>query len=78
MCPQKHCIFSRAWTLIRSDIEYAGLLDTLFDLITANTPIRAQSSNSVVFIQCTFCLLFIKAYVAGTLLNCIALLMQFK
>ena len=28
--------------------------NTVFDLITAHTPISAQSSNSIVFSQCTF------------------------
>ena len=56
-------------------------LNTVFDIITAHTPISAQSSNSVLF-QITasvFSLyLFIKAYVVGTHLDCIDLSMQFK
>ena len=71
---------------------------TVFDLITAHTPISTQSSNSVVFRlhvpSVLFCFLLdkciccgylselhrlvIKAYVVGTHLNCIDLLMQFK
>ena len=39
--------------------------NTVFDLITAHTPISAQSRNSI-------------AYVVGTHLNCIDLSMQFK
>ena len=49
---------------------------TVFDLITAQTPISTQSSNSVQF-QITTCVhfvyFFIKAYVVATNLNCIDL-----
>ena len=54
---------------------------TVFDLITAHTPISAQSRNSVVFrLQPVYFFLyfFTKAYVVGTLLNCIDKSMQFK
>ena len=55
---------------------------TVFDLITAHTPISAQSRNSVVFrLQQVYVFsryFFIKPYVVGTHLNCIDLLMQFK
>ena len=54
---------------------------TIFDLITAHTPISAQSRNSVVFrLQPVsfFFTSFLKAYVMGTHLNCIDLSMQFK
>ena len=53
----------------------------VFNLITAHTPISAQSSHSVVFrLQPVYLFVhfFIKAYVVGTHLNCIDLLMQFK
>ena len=54
---------------------------TVFDLITAHTPISAQSRNSVVFrLQPVYFFLyfFTKAYVVGTHLNCIEKSMQFK
>ena len=52
---------------------------TVFNLITAHTPISTQSSNSVVFrCQCIFVYFFIKACVVGTHLNCIYLSIQFK
>ena len=54
---------------------------TVFDLITAHTPISAQSSDFVVLrLQAVyfFVYFFIKAYVMGTHLNCINLWMQFK
>ena len=54
---------------------------TVFDLITAHTPISAQSRNSVVFrLQPVYFFLyfFTKAYVVGTHLNCIDKSMQFK
>ena len=54
---------------------------TVFDLITAHTPISAQSSDFVVLrLQAVyfFVYFFIKAYVVGTHLNCIDLSMQFK
>ena len=47
----------------------ASRTSTVFDLITADTPISAQSSNSVVFrLQPVY---FLKANVVGTDLNCI-------
>ena len=53
---------------------------TVFDLITAHTPISPQSSNSVDQIRGSvlFVYFFIMAYVVGTHLNCINLSMQFK
>ena len=54
---------------------------TVFDLITAHTPISAQSRNSVVFrLQPVYFFLyfFTKAYFVGTHLNCIDKSMQFK
>ena len=48
---------------------------TVFDLITAHTPISAQSSNITASIFSLY--VFTKAYVVGTHLNCIDL-MQFK
>ena len=54
---------------------------TVFDLITAHTPISAQSRNSVVFrLQPVYFFLyfFTKAYVVGTHFNCIDKSMQFK
>ena len=54
---------------------------TVFDLITAHTPISTQSRNSVVFrLQPVYFFLyfFTKAYVVGTHLNCIDKSMQFK
>ena len=59
----------------------ATLLLTIFNLITAHTPISAQSRNSVVFrLQPVYFFLyfFTKAYVVGTHLNCIDKSMQFK
>ena len=59
----------------------AGSRTTVLDLITAHTPISAQSSNLVVFrLQPVYFLstFFIKAYVVGTHLNCIDLSMQLK
>ena len=53
----------------------------VFDLITAHTPISAQSRNPVVFrLQPVYFFLyfFTKAYVVGTHLNCIDKSMQFK
>ena len=46
---------------------------TIFDLITAHTPISTQSSNSIIQITASvlFVYFFIKAYVVGTHLNCI-------
>ena len=56
--------------------------NTVFNLITARTPISTQSRNSVVFrlqpVYLKFPYFFIKAYVVGTHLNCIDLSMQFK
>ena len=55
--------------------------NTIFDLITAHTPISAQSRNSVFFrLQPVYFFLyfFTKAYVVGTHLNCIDKSMQFK
>ena len=54
---------------------------TVFDLITAHTPISVQSRNSIVFrLQPVYFFLyfFTKAYVVGTHLNCIDKSMQFK
>ena len=54
---------------------------TVFDQITAHTPISTQSRNSVVFrLQPVyfFVYFFTKAYVVGTHLNCIDKSMQFK
>ena len=65
--PQNTCMFSPK--------------NTVFDLITAHTPISAQSRNSVVFrLQPMYFFLyfFTKAYVVGTHLNCIDKSMQFK
>ena len=56
-------------------------VSTVFDLITAHTPISAQSRNSTVFrLQPVYFFLyfFTKAYVVGTHLNCIDKSMQFK
>ena len=55
-------------------------LSTVFELITAQTPISTQSSNSVIFrLQPVYIVVYflIKAYVVGTHLNCIDLSMQF-
>ena len=51
------------------------VVNTVFDLITAHTPI-AQSSNITASIFSFY--FFTKAYVVGTHLNCIDLSMQFK
>ena len=51
---------------------------TVFDLITAHTPLSAQLSNSVVFRLQSVYFLSVKAYVMGTHLNGIDLSMQFK
>ena len=56
-------------------------VSTVFDLITAHTPISAQSRNSIVFrlqpvVSVLFLYFFIKAYVVGIHLNCIDLSMQ--
>ena len=62
-------------------IEIRMIVCTVFDLITAHTPIRAQSRNSVGFrLQPVYFFLyfFTKAYVVGTHLNCIDKSMQFK
>ena len=58
-----------------------NISSTVFDLITAHTPISAQSSNSVDFrLQPVyfFVYFFIKAYVVGTHLNCIDLKIRKK
>ena len=54
---------------------------TAFDLITAHTPISAQSSNCVIFqitasVPCVY--FVIKAYFVGNILNFIDSSMQFK
>ena len=54
---------------------------TVFNLITAHTPISTQSRNSIVFrLQPVYFFLyfFTKAYVVGTHLNCIDKSTQFK
>ena len=78
------CI-GRSWpllTFIHDGMEEAILsIFTVFDLITAHTPISTQSRNSVGFrLQPVYFFLyvFIKAYVVGTHLNCIDLSIQFK
>ena len=62
-------------------VKVPSALITVFDLITAHTPISAQSRNSVDFrLQPVYFFLyfFTKAYVVGTHLNCIDKSMQFK
>ena len=44
---------------------------TVFDLITAHTPISAQSGSLQITASVLFVYFFIKAYVVGTHLNCI-------
>ena len=51
-------------------------MSTVFDLITAHTPISAQSSNITASIFPLY--FFTKAYVVGTHLNYIDLSMQFR
>ena len=51
---------------------------TIFNLITAHTPISAQSINSVVFRLQPVYFFSIQANVVGTHLNCINLSIQFK
>ena len=68
-------------TLDKRNIQINIFL-TVFDLITAHTPISSRSSNEVYSLQITASVFsryfFIKAYDVGTHLNCINLLMQFK
>ena len=67
--------------LLKKNIDVGPFGHTVFDLITAHTPISAQSRNSVVFrLQPVYFFLyfFTKAYVVGTHLNCIDKSMQFK
>ena len=69
-----HFLESVDWKLVHT----MYILATVFDLITAHTPISAHSSNSIVFRLQSVYFLSIKAYVMGTHLNCIDLSMQFK
>ena len=68
-------------TSVRHPDEYHNMFlwrhrkNTAFDLITAHTPISAQSSN---FSQCTFIYFFIKTYVVDTHLICLDKSRQFK
>ena len=71
ICPYKGIFVSRQPMYITCTKLY-----TVFDLITAHTPISAQSSNITASIF--FLYFFTKAYVVGTHLNCIDLSMQFK
>ena len=67
--------------MIENNVVFKHNQHTVFDLITAHTPISAQSRNSVVFrLQPVYFFLyfFTKAYVVGTHLNCIDKSMQFK
>ena len=63
--PQGYCLSGA--------MEY---LNTLFNLITAHTPISALSRNFIGGVL--FVCIFIKPYVAETHLNCIYLLMQYQ
>ena len=58
----------------------AKCLSTVFDLITAHTPISSQSSNFLVFrlMSVYFYLLLYTEYVVGTNLDCLNKLRQFK
>ena len=81
----QHAKYNMIMVLIGSCLEkiifFKQTKYTVFDLITAHTPISEQSRNSVVFrLQPVYFFLyfFTKAYVVGTHLNCIDKWMQFK
>ena len=67
------------WILIKSSSPIY-VRNTVFNLITAHSPISAQSSNFLVsrLQSVYFYLLFLKAHVVGTHLNCLDLSRQFK